>query len=47
MNLLLNRNAEINAADANGWTPLDRADNLGHPNAVKFLKQRGGRSGTR
>jgi len=40
--LLLERDAKINALDAKGWTPLNRAQKWGHPDEAEFLRQHGG-----
>jgi len=40
------RKTKIDAVDAKGWTPLDRAVKWGHPDAADFLRQHGGHEGT-
>ena len=45
MTLLLKHGAKINAVDAKGWTPFDRALKWDHADAAAFLKQHGGHEG--
>ena len=43
--LLLQHGANINAIDAKGWTPLDRAEKWKHEDMVVFLRKGGGHEG--
>ena len=40
---LLNRGAEINATDDDGWTPLRHAEHKEQNDVVALLKSRGGK----
>jgi len=39
--LLLEKGADVNAADQGGWTPLYRASGMGHIDVVKLLLEKG------
>ena len=41
MNVLLERGANVNAAENDGWTPLTVASREGHLEAVKLLMEKG------
>jgi len=39
--LLLEKGADVNAADQGGWTPLYQASRIGHIDVVKLLLEKG------
>lgn len=41
--MLVDRGADVNAADVTGWTPLHAAAYGGHPEIIRFLLGRGAR----